>query len=114
MNFLIVKTSSIGDIVQAMAVLPYLAGRGSVDWVIEEKFASLLEGNQYIHKVIPVTRKKFWKVPRKRYDAVFDLQGNCKSALFTFLAKAKVKVGFALKKRARVAKHLGYEFQSCC
>ncbi|MDN3507801.1 MAG: glycosyltransferase family 9 protein, partial [Simkaniaceae bacterium] len=97
-SYLIVKTSSIGDIVQALCLLPYLAEKGTVDWAVEKKFASLLEGNRYIRRVISVNRGKFWEFPRdENYDAIFDLQGNCKSALFTLRAKGKAKVGFSLK-----------------
>jgi heptosyltransferase-1 len=37
------------------------------------------------------------EIRKERYDVLFDLQGNSKSSIFTFLAKAKQKVGFSRK-----------------
>lgn len=117
MKVLIVKTSSLGDIIQAFAVLSDLHARFPdvfVDWVVEESFASMMRAHRLVRKVIatpmrdlkkkPFSRnlwKKFWQsileLRQERYDYVFDLQGNCKSGFWTFLSRSKVKVGFALK-----------------
>ncbi len=97
MKILIVKTSSLGDIVQAFFVLDALKGH-IVDWVVEEKFLALVQSHPQIRKAIPITRKKILSslkgVRQERYDVVFDLQGNCKSGIFTLAARALVKVGF--------------------
>jgi len=117
MKILIVKTSSLGDIIQTLAVLKDLHLRFSdvsVDWVVEESFSSLILSLPLVRKVIaPPMRelkkdpfsKDLWKkfkesvrqLRQERYDCVFDLQGNCKSAFWTFLSRSRTKVGFALK-----------------
>lgn len=116
-RILIVKTSSLGDIIQAMSVLNYLCARfpqASIDWIVEKRFASIVESHPFIRRTISFDIKQFksrwwkgeyWKsmaqairdLRRYRYDAVFDLQGNCKSGVITLLSRAKEKVGLSWK-----------------
>lgn len=111
MKILIVKTSSLGDIIQSLPVLSFLQKEclhATIDWVVEKPFCELLESHPYVHQVIPVSfrtwkkrpfkcrsaiRKAFHVLRKKRYDVVFDLQGNIKSALITGAVRAKAKVG---------------------
>ncbi len=113
MRILIVKTSAIGDVLQTLPVLSYLKSRypdAQIDWVVEASSASLLKAHPDLTRVIVVHSKKWRKAPfmhRREiaetlrslravsYDLLFDLQGNSKSALLTFTARAKEKVGFA-------------------
>lgn len=110
MKFLIVKTSSIGDIIQTFPVIEYLKACNpdcTIDWVVEEEYASLVKAHPGVSEVHVVATRR-WKrsfklnelrhainlLKKAAYDVVFDLQGNTKSALWTFFAKAPVKVGF--------------------
>ncbi len=112
LQFLIVKTSSLGDIIQAFCALEYLhdrANAAAVDWVVEEKFADLVRAHPLVRRIIPINLKRDWPsrewlarqwqaarmLRQVRYDAVFDLQGNSKSGLWTLLARSKQKVGFS-------------------
>lgn len=117
MKVLIVKTSSLGDIIQAFTVLDYFHSRFSdieIDWVIEKSYLSLVNSHPLINKGICLNfktwrknlfKKRTWRsffsfvkfLRKKSYDVVFDLQGNCKSGLVTYLARSKVKVGFGSK-----------------
>ncbi|NGX49359.1 MAG: Lipopolysaccharide heptosyltransferase 1 [Candidatus Anoxychlamydiales bacterium] len=117
MKVLIVKTSSVGDIIQAFNVLDYFHERFKdieIDWVVEKANLSLINSHPLINNAILFdmktwkkkllkkrTRKSFFSFVRflrkKRYDVVFDLQGNCKSGLVTLLSNAKKKVGFSKK-----------------
>lgn len=117
MRFLIVKTSAFGDIIQAYPVLHYLKNRfpeAQIDWVVEKKTAALVKAHPLVSTVIEIDakswKKKWWHpsslkefiqcikaLKKNKYEAVFDLQGNCKSAVVTFLARAKDKVGFGWK-----------------
>lgn len=112
LSFLIVKTSSIGDIIQAFPALQYLHKKypkASIDWVVEEEYADLVAAHPLITNVFTVGTRRWrsapfqfstWKELLKfraslpPYDAVFDLQGNTKSALILSMVKAKEKVGF--------------------
>lgn len=115
MHALIVKTSALGDIVHGFPVAAALHSKGwRIDWVVERSSASLVERHPFIETVHKVDsrglqkglfNKEGWrglfnfisKLRTKRYDLVLDLQGNCKSGLWTFLAKADKKVGFGRK-----------------
>lgn len=101
LRVLIVKLSSLGDVVHAMAVVHDIRQAhpdAIVDWVVEPAFAPLVRRVQGIGEVIECAqrrwRKRWWRsvvreqikdfrrrLTRFRYDAVIDLQGLTKSAL---------------------------------
>ncbi len=94
MKVLIVKSSSLGDIIQCFPVLDYLHHlfpKVQIDWVVESHLASIIQAHPLIHRAIA---KKWSEIRKEKYDYLFDLQGNCKSGLITFIAKAKQKIGF--------------------
>ncbi len=117
MKVLIVKTSSLGDIIHTFAAVDYLKNRfpkAEIDWVVENPFAELVRGHPDIDRVLTIESKKWRKNPfkkenrqqiaqfRKRlretdYDLLFDFQGNVKSSFITFFACAQKKVGFGWK-----------------
>ncbi|MBX7066001.1 MAG: glycosyltransferase family 9 protein [Parachlamydiales bacterium] len=106
-RILIVKTSSLGDIVQSFIVLNDLKRRFpnvQIDWAVEASFAPIVAAHPMISKTIPLDIKgkknllNGLKTLRKeKYDVVFDLQSNCKSGVVTLLARGKVKVGYGIK-----------------
>jgi heptosyltransferase I len=115
MRILIIKTSSLGDIVNALPVLDYLRQPAlpdcRVDWVVEEQFRDVLEGNPLIsmihtvhtkiwrkHPLTAQTRHEIGELKRamheRCYDLAFDIQGNLKSGLIARLCGAPVVTGF--------------------
>lgn len=108
MRVLIVKTSSMGDVLHT---LPALTDAQQVmpdiqfDWVVEEGFAQIPSWHAAVDRVIPVAirrwRKAWFSAPIKaerkafrdavrlqQYDAIIDAQGLVKSAvLVTRLAR---------------------------
>jgi len=117
MKILIVKTSSLGDIIQTFPALDYLRRKfpsAEIDWVVENPFIELVKANPQVNRIFTIESKKWRKqffsrescqqalqcareLRKTRYDLLFDLQGNLKSSLIVFLARAKKKVGFGLK-----------------
>jgi len=113
-SILIVKCSAIGDVIQTFDVLEYLRRHfpnARIDWIVEESIAPLLQAHPAVNDVLVVNTKKwrqwtrlFSSITETRrflrtlssihYDVLFDLQGNTKSALITFFARAREKVGF--------------------
>jgi heptosyltransferase-1 len=107
MKILIVKTSSLGDIIHtlpavsdAMAVNPTI----EFDWVVEESFAEVPAWHPAVKRVIPVALRRWRKNPWQTfksgewkffknnlqatsYDMVIDAQGLVKSALITYLSR---------------------------
>lgn len=117
MKILIVKTSSIGDIIQSFHVLNYLKNKHQnveIDWVVEERFSDIVKAHPFVNKVILLDTKKWKKsllklktlkdiccsiknLRKEKYDVLFDLQGNFKSSLVCFFSRAKSKAGFGIK-----------------
>lgn len=125
MRVLIVKASALGDIIHALPVLDYLkrAAPGiEIDWVAEEPFRDLLEGNPLISRLFLIRTKIWRKRPFARetrqeigtlaaemrmraYDMVFDIQGNLKSGIVTALSGCSRRLGFdasVLQERANM------------
>jgi heptosyltransferase-1 len=110
MKFLIIKTSSLGDIIQTFPVASYLYAKFpgcQIDWVVEEEFSDLVLANPQVNNVISVKTRKWrrgkeWgailpfkaELQKEIYDAAFDLQGNTKSALINLFVRTECKVGF--------------------
>ncbi len=126
MRVLIVKLSSLGDVVHAMPVVHDLrAARPDVviDWVVEPGFAPLVRRVDGIGRVIDCALRRWtrawWTAPvrrewqafrarlgESRYDAVFDLQGLTKSALVGRLARmAPGGLRYGLANRTDGASH---------
>ncbi len=113
MKILIVKTSSLGDIIHTFPVLEYLKSRHpgcQIDWVVERPFAELVAAHPLVGTVFRVETRSWRKFKDLRafkefttllkattYDVLFDFQGNMKSALINLLARAKSKAGFGRK-----------------
>ena len=109
MNILIVKLSSLGDVVHTLPVVQdILAVRpdAQIDWAVEPSFAPLLAPllGSGLRRVIPCNLRRWrksifsvatrveWRafkcaLQAESYDAVLDLQGLSKSALVARLAR---------------------------
>ncbi|HLY59791.1 MAG TPA: lipopolysaccharide heptosyltransferase I [Terriglobia bacterium] len=115
MRFLIIRLSSIGDIVHALPAVSALARTfpdADVDWVVEARYAVLLEGNPWVKRVVKLdtlgwrsnlsSSAVIEKVARgiallreTTYDAVLDFQGLIKSAIISKVSRSQRRLGFA-------------------
>lgn len=103
MRILIVKLSSLGDILHVLpAAAAIQRGTGAtLDWAVQPEYAGLVGCFTVVDRVIPVPRDWYRQAPRSTvnrlrataYDAVVDLQGLFKSAIVTRLARAPVRLG---------------------
>jgi lipopolysaccharide heptosyltransferase I len=106
-NILIVKPSALGDVIQATCVLPglkRLSPDGRISWLVFSHNADIVADHPLIDGVVSVSRKTgAWRqlpglAARLRaagFDAVIDLQGLLRSALFGFMTGAPRRIGFA-------------------
>lgn len=114
-RILIIKPSSLGDIVHALPVLAAARKRfpnAHIAWLIGTGFQSLLAGHPMIDELIPFDRAHygkmlrsprsfadFWRyvanLRRRRFDLVLDLQGLIRSGLMAWLSGARTRVGFS-------------------
>ncbi len=114
MRVLLVKTSSMGDVLHALPAitdavhaLPGLV----LDWVVEEGFAEIPRWHPAVNEVIPVAIRRWRKAPFQAvrsgewkrfrdqlnahtYDAVIDAQGLIKSAWLARMVKQAPRYGF--------------------
>ncbi len=109
---LILKPSSIGDILHAMPILSALRDRwpgAHLAWVVNRPYAELLHGHPDLDELIVYDRgKKGWdatkflgmaallrRLRRSRYDLTIDLQGLLRSGMMVAAARSPVRVGLA-------------------
>lgn len=114
-RILILKPSSLGDIVHGLPVLAGLRHTwpdAHIAWLVGRSFASLLDGHPHLDEIIVFDRKRlgamgwnpaafidFWRLvarlQRGRFDWVIDLQGLARSGLLSWFSGARRRVGFA-------------------
>lgn len=110
---LIVKVTSLGDIVQALPVVADIkrAFPGvQVDWAADEAFAEVAQWCKGIDRVLCAPLRRFKKARRwadfkaiaasiselraYRYDYIIDIHGVYKSAIIAFLARSSRRIGY--------------------
>lgn len=109
LRILILKPSSLGDVVQALPVLRLLKRHiptAEIHWWLDSALAPLLEGDPDLARVVRFERRR-WASPvhwpdmlssvrwlrAQAYDWVIDLQGLARSGAFAWLASGKLLVG---------------------
>ena len=109
MKILLIKTSSMGDLVHT---LPALTDAGKVhpgiifDWVVEENLADIPRMHPLVRRVIPISLRQWRKkilttntfrgfkslkatIAEETYDLIIDAQGLVKSAILLCLMRGK-------------------------
>ncbi len=114
-RLLIIRLSSIGDVVHA---LPVSAALGEafpnleISWAVEAMSADIVTGNPYLKEVIVAPRPnrrqnggsaQGWReygaflgeLRRRKFDVTLDLQGRAKSGVMAFAAGAPARFGWS-------------------
>ncbi|MEJ2685377.1 MAG: lipopolysaccharide heptosyltransferase I [Candidatus Sulfobium sp.] len=114
-KILIVKPSSLGDVVHSLPFLNSLRScfpKSEIHWVIAKGLEGLLEGHPMIDGLIIINKDMWKKISRTGqtlreiralfrrlrdggYDMVIDLQGLLRSGLITASTGAPLRIGFA-------------------
>jgi heptosyltransferase I len=114
-RILLIKPSSLGDVVHALPVLSLLRRRfpaAKISWLLAAGCAGLLEGHPQLDEIVRFDRKRLgaaWRNPgalrelwsfdgelrRRKFDLVIDLQGLFRSGWMTWRTGAAQRVGFA-------------------
>jgi len=116
-NILIIKPSSLGDVLHALPFLKVIKDafpNAHIEWVISKNNEGILTGNPLIDELI-VFDKDSWRqnislrnflnaiheinalrktLRSKHFDIAVDLQGLLRSGLMTFFARSPLKIGF--------------------
>ena len=109
MKILILKPSSLGDVVQALPVLRLIKRRlpgSEIHWWIDSALAPLLEDDPDLAGVVLFERRRWaalrhwpemWRSIRwlrqQAFDWVIDLQCLLRSGVFAWLANGKLSIG---------------------
>lgn len=113
--YLVVRLSSIGDIVHALPAVAALGEtypQAKIHWAVEKRYAGLIEGNPYVHRVLKLDtlgwRKRLTSgvtleeigrgiltLREVAFDAAVDFQGLWKSATIAWLSRSRERLGFA-------------------
>jgi lipopolysaccharide heptosyltransferase II len=114
-RILLIKPSSLGDIVHALPVLAGLRDAypdAHIAWLVGSSFAPLLADHPLLDEVITFDRHGYGKMlknwrslaefahfcvglRRRRFDLVIDLQGLFRSGFFALVTGARQRIGFA-------------------
>lgn len=106
LKLLIVKTSSLGDVIHNLPIINDILKHRSdieIDWVVESSFADIPRMHPAIRRVIPVAIRRWRKalfvkqtwleikaakqqLLQQNYDIILDTQGLIKSGLITYLS----------------------------
>ena len=130
MRVLIIKLSSMGDLMHALPALTDAVNNVpgiSFDWVVDENFAEVPKWHPAVEKLI-VSAHRRWKknlraawtngefkgfykrLNHRDYDLVIDLQSNLKSALVSLLRRSPVS-GYDHQSCREKPAHLSYKHQ---
>lgn len=118
MRILVVKITSMGDVLHLMPALTDFCQHypdAEVDWMVESSFAEIPNWHPGVTRVIPAFTRKWRKLSlenirsffqflsqlrSRRYDVVIDGQGLMKSAVFARFAKLEkngIRAGYSAK-----------------
>ena len=112
-RILLIKPSSMGDVVHALPVLHGLRIRyptARISWLLSTACIDLLTGHDELDEIIPFDRKRYGRIGRslsasadfarflyalrgRRFDLVIDLQGLFRSGFMAWACRATTRIG---------------------
>jgi lipopolysaccharide heptosyltransferase I len=113
-RILLIKPSALGDVVHTLPVLVKLRARypqARIDWLITPENAEVVRYHPALSNVVLFARRDFskrgrrWRaflsfvdllkqIRRAKYELVIDMHGQVRSAFFTLISGAPVRIGF--------------------
>jgi lipopolysaccharide heptosyltransferase I len=125
-RILLIKPSAVGDVIHTIPVLARLRQRypdARIDWLLTPPIADLIRHHPALSNPVLFDRRNLahfgrgWaatrglarlllKLRRARYELVIDLHGQLRSAIFTLVTRAPVRIGFDRPRRTRGPRRL--------
>jgi len=121
MRILILKPSSLGDIIHALPTVNLIRRRyptAHIAWLINTGFASLLKKCPVIDEIIPFDRQRYGSVTGlpafadflatlqgRQFDIVVDLQGLFRTGLISWATLASRRIGLSDSREAACVFH---------
>jgi ADP-heptose:LPS heptosyltransferase len=116
-RLLVIKPSSLGDVVQALQVVAALKAQRpevAVDWVVRDCFDAAVRASGLVERIFPFRRERglrgLWSCCRAirgagNYDTVWDMQGLFRSGWMAHSARSVRKIG---RRDSRECAHFFY------
>jgi lipopolysaccharide heptosyltransferase I len=113
-RILLIKPSALGDVIHTIPLLVKLRARyprARIDWLITPENAEIVRSHPALSNVVLFARHDFsrrgrrWRavmaflellkqIRRAKYDLVVDMHGQLRSAFFSLISGARVRIGF--------------------
>ena len=103
-RYLIVRLTALGDVLHTLPAVSALRAAhpgARIDWVVDRKWAPVLEGCSALNEVVPFDRGSLYssavcvnRLRQVRYICAIDFQGLYKSSLLALLSGAPRRIGF--------------------
>jgi heptosyltransferase-1 len=102
-RILILKPSSLGDIIHSLPTLAAVRDRfpkSFIGWLVKKEWAGILEGHPCLDEVLSFpfvlssVRPMIREIRKHRFDLVLDLQGLLRTGLLGYFSGAAVRIGF--------------------
>jgi len=123
-KILVIKLRAIGDVVLATPVIENLRKaypQARIDFLVDDEAVDVVKGNPFLDEAIVTGRGRLQRLPKfralqeqweflrklrgRKYDLVFDLFGNPRSAFLTLATRAPHRVGFRFRGRQYAYNH---------
>lgn len=113
-NFLIIRLSSLGDVVHTLPAFSALRKKypdAKISWIVEENGKEILDLVPGLDRIVPVKLKR-WKLGSRRFwqefaklkkeirnkdQVAIDFQGLIKSGFMAYISGARKRIGFHRK-----------------
>lgn len=113
-NFLIIRLSSLGDVVHTLPAFSALRKKypeAKISWIVEENGKEILDLVPGLNRIVPVKLKR-WKLGSRRFwhefaklkkeirnkdQVAIDFQGLVKSGFMAYISGARKRIGFHRK-----------------
>ncbi len=101
-RILVLRLSSIGDIVLTIPLLRHLSQRfpsATIDFVIKKEFSDLMKSNPYINKLMIVDKDEGWsglerlksKIKAQEYQLILDVHNNPRTRYLTLFLNGTIR-----------------------
>jgi heptosyltransferase-1 len=102
-RILILKPSSLGDIIHSLPTLAAIRERfpkAFIGWLVKQEWAGILDGHPCLDELLSFSFKlnsigpMVRKIRKHRFDLILDLQGLLRTGLLGYLSGTAVRIGF--------------------
>ncbi len=117
MRILLVKTSSLGDVIHNLPVVSDIRAHypdARIDWCVEESFASIPRLHPDVDQIIPVAIRRWRKnlLSQRTWQEMGELRRNLRGASYDVILDTQGLLKSALVARQATGLHIGYAADS--